>query len=100
MMNDGSSVEKVEWGKTEVRLDNRLGVKKSLLRQIVEEADIGKCRVLLVCDKNNGFQSLDGTPRGIAFAEKDLDILDIAMPGNKSYIGLHNIDARDIEALH
>jgi len=94
MMNDSSSVEEVEWKKTVVRLDNRLEVDKSLLKQIVEKAGLAERRLLLICDDKNGFKSGNEILRGAAFAEKDLDIA-VLKAGNKECIGQHNIDARD-----
>ncbi len=92
MMNDSSSVEKVEWKKTIVRLDNRLEVDKSLLRQIVEEAGLA-CRLLLILDTENGFPET----RGVAFPMVDMNYAAPALGDNNAYdrrrIGDHNINA-------
>lgn len=92
MMNDGSSVENVEWGKTAVRLDHRLKVDKSLLRQIVEEAGLA-CRLLLILDTKNGFPGM----RGVAFPMVDMNCAAPALGANNAYdrsrIGEHNLEA-------
>lgn len=91
-------VKHVELGDVKVRLDNRLGVGELLLNEIFTASDLTKCRlhreVLVIFDTDNGFKYLTtNPPRGIAFAEKDLDFVTPDEP-KKEAIGPHNIEAR------
>ncbi len=94
MMNDSPSVEEVEWKKTVVRLDNRLKVDKSTLKQIVIKADFQEnCRLLLILDRENGFPRT----RGVAFPMVDMNYVAPACGDNNAYdrkcIGDYNIKA-------
>lgn len=93
-----SCVKHVELGGVKVRLDNRLGVGEVLLNEIFTASTLAKSQlyreVLIIFDTNNGFKYwTTNPPRGIAFAEKDLDFVALDEP-RKEAIGKHNIGTR------
>ncbi len=94
-----SYVKQVELGGVKVRLDNRLKVGEKLLDDIFKINSLQKCRlykeILVVFDTDNAFKYFTkNPPRGLAFLEKDLDIVAPDEPRKKG-IGIGNIKAKN-----
>ncbi|MHC4620167.1 MAG: hypothetical protein ACYTEQ_20670 [Planctomycetota bacterium] len=82
-------IEHPTWGRVKVRLDNRGGVEKASLEQIVELSNLPKCKLLLILDTENGFPD----KRGLAFPMEDMNYAAPAGPDayDRQRFGKHNI---------
>ena len=86
-------IEAEYWGNVNVRLDNRIGVDRSLLKEIINRSDLPKCRLLLIFDTENGFPKT----RGVSFPMVGMNYAapseDETNGYNRKRVGEHNIES-------